>query len=311
MIDHTAVADLAARQSGMLARRQLTALGIDWNAVDHQITAGRWAVHSPRVVSTTTGQLTIEQQRWLGVLHAGPRSLLGGLTAGARFGLKGWVREEVTVLVDDELAFEPVDGIRFFRSRRPFELLRDARPGIPCARLEPALLLWAGYEGTLRAGHGVLAAAVQQRLTTAARLTDSVAQLRPLRRAPGFRVMLRDIEGGVHSGAERDVARLCRAYGLPKPSRQTARVDSAGRRRWTDCEWPLPGGGVLVLEIDGSFHMDVLQWNADLRRGRRLTRADRVVVRASAFEVRHEPGEVAADLIALGVLPLHPIASCV
>ncbi|NYI44715.1 hypothetical protein BJ993_001795 [Nocardioides aromaticivorans] len=298
------VHELAARQCGLLARRQLTSLGMSWNAVDRQVRAGRWAECSPRVVCTTTGALTVDQQRWLGVLHAGPRSVLGGLTAGARCGLRGWERAEVTVLVDDELAFEPVSGIAFFRSRRPFDLLTDPRPGIPCARLEPAILLWAGYDAPLRAAHGVLAATVQQRLTTAARLSAWVEQLRPLRRAAGFRSMLRDVEGGVHSGAERDVARLCRRFDLPFPDRQTIRVDTSGRRRWTDCEWRLPGGRILVLEVDGAFHMEVTQWTADLRRDRRLTAPDRMVVRASAYELRHEPAEVAADLVALGVRPL-------
>lgn len=307
---HPDAETLAARQSGMLARRQLTALGIDWNAVERQLSAGRWALRSARVVSTTTGALTVEQQRWLGVLHAGPRSLLGGLTAGARLGLRGWERADVTILVDDELSFEPVTGIQFFRSRRPFELLADPRPGIPCARLEPALLLWAGYDASLRAAHGVLAASVQQRLTTPARMMEWVNQMRPLRRAPGFRAMLRDVEGGVHSGAERDVKRLCRKFGLPLPVRQTARFDNLGRRRWTDCEWLLPGGQVLVLEIDGAFHMEVSQWTADLRRDRRLTNPGRLVVRASAFEVRHEPEELARDLIALGVRPLGGVAAC-
>lgn len=125
------VHELAARQCGLLARRQLTSLGMSWNAVDRQVRAGRWAECSPRVVCTTTGALTVDQQRWLGVLHAGPRSVLGGLTAGARCGLRGWERAEVTVLVDDELAFEPVSGIAFFRSRRPFDLLTDPRPASP------------------------------------------------------------------------------------------------------------------------------------------------------------------------------------
>lgn len=307
---HPDIPILSAGQAGMLARRQLTTLGLDWNAVDRQVRAGRWAVRSPRVVSTTTGELTVEQQRWLGVLHAGPRSLLGALTAAERLGLKNWQRTEVTVLVDDELAFEPVEGIRFFRSRRPFELLRDPRPGVPCARLEMALLLWAGYDASMRAAHGVLAASVQQRLTTAARLTESLAQLRPLRRSPAFRALLRDVEGGVQSGAERDIARLCRRFGLPLPVRQVARVDSDGRRRWTDCEWVLPGGLILVLEIDGAFHMEVSQWTADLRRDRRLITPERLVVRASAFEVRHEADELARDLVALGVVPLTRTAAC-
>lgn len=303
------VARLARTQAGMLARRQLTALDMGWDAVDREIRAGRWRIRSPRVVSTFTGELTVDQQRWLGVLHAGSRSLLGGLSAAARHGLSGWDRAEVTVLVDDELSFEPVPGIRFFRSRRPFELLRDPKPGIPSCKLEHALLLWAGYDAaTLRTALGALAASVQQRLTTAARLRIAVDELRPLRRAGAIRAMLTDIEGGSQSGAERDVLKMCGAFGLPAPNRQVVRRDADGRRRWTDCEWELADGGVLVLEVDGSFHMEVLQWTSDLRRQRRLSRPGRTVLRCSAFEVRHEPEEVVQDLLAHGVAGMRPAA---
>lgn len=295
------LSDLVDAQSGMVARRQLTRLGIDWDAVDANVAAGRWVVRTPRVISTTTGALTVEQRRWLGVLHAGPRSLLGGLTAGSRHGLTGWERDDVTVLVDDKLSFEPVDGVHFFRSRRPFDLLRDPKPGIPSCRLEPALLLWAGYDAATRAAHGVLAASVQQRLTTGARLVEWVDLLHPLRRAKPFKRTLGDIAGGAHSGSELDVRRMCRQFGMPLPDRQTPRRDRAGKRRWTDCEWDLPDGVTLVLEVDGSFHRDVEEWNEDLKRARRITTRTRIVVRCSAYELRHETAEVAADLIALGV----------
>jgi hypothetical protein len=296
------IEQLISAQAGMLARRQLTALGMDWDRVNRQITAGRWSARTPRVVSVVTGTLTVEQRRWLGVLHAGPRSMLGGLTAGARHGLTGWERDDVTVLVDDELSFELVSGIRFFRSRRPFEILLSPRPGIPSCNLEPGLLLWAGYDAQLRPAHGVLAAAVQQRLTTAARMREWLDLLKPLRRASGFRRMLADVEGGVHSGAERDINKMCRDFGMPLPKRQMSRRDSDGRRRWTDAEWRLVDGRILVLEVDGAFHMEVAQWTADKRRARRISSADRVVLGATAFEVRHEPAEVARDLIALGVI---------
>ena len=39
----------------------------------------------------------------------------------------------------------------------------------------------------------------------------------------------------------------------------------------------------------------------DLKRARRITSRSRMVVRCTAYELRHEPEEVAADLIALGV----------
>ena len=238
---------------------------------------------------------------WVAVLHAGPRSLLGGLTAAAAHGMKRWERDTMTVLVDDELAFEPVDGVRFFRSRRPFELLQDDTSHLPLCRLEPALLLWAGYDALPRPAHAVLASAVQQRITTAPRLLEWVDLLKPLRRAPAFRETLADIGGGAESGAELDVARMCRGFRLVPPARQRGRCDRGGRRRWTDCEWDLADGSVLVLEVDGSFHMEVEHWDADLKRTRRLTTRDRTVVRCSAYEVRHEAVALVADLVALGV----------
>ncbi|GAA1166333.1 hypothetical protein [Nocardioides aquiterrae] len=292
---------LIASQHGMVARRQLNRHGVDWDRVRDHGYARRWVERTPRVISTVTGELTRAQREWLAVLHAGERSMLGGLTAAERHGLTGWHRDAVTVYVDDELSFEPVDGVRFFRSRRPFDLLRHPRPVIPTCRLEPAVLLFAAYQTTPRPAHGVIAASVQQRLTTAERMVEWIDVLRPLRWAKPFKRTLGDIAGGAHSGAELDVRRMCRRYGIPMPTGQQARVDRSGKRRWTDCEWTLPDGTTLVLEVEGSFHLDVLESMSDHRRGRRLTTANRIVIRCSAFELRFEPAEVAADLIALGL----------
>lgn len=179
--------------------------------------------------------------------------------------------------------------------------MRDPRPGIPTARLEPSVLLFAGYEAVPRAAHGIVAAVVQQRLTTVERMVEWIDILRPLRRAKPLKRTLADVAGGAQSGAELDVRRMCRRFGLPMPTSQRPRVDRAGRRRWTDGEWDLPDGRTLVLEVDGSFHLDVLESMGDHRRARRITTRDRIVVRCSAYEVRHEPAEVAADLIALGL----------
>lgn len=295
------IEELLRRQAGVVARRQLLECGVDSDRVRNQIRASRWVELTPRVIGTTTGVPTWHQRLWVAVLHAGPRSVLGSLSAAGYLGLAGWPRPHVSVLVDDELSFEPVDGVDFFRTRRPFELLRDSRPGVPTCRLEPAILLFAAYEAPIRAAHGVLAAVVQQRLTTPTRLLAWVDQLHPLRRARSFRQTLASIEGGAHSVAELDVRRMCRRHNLALPDRQQGRRDRAGRQRWTDCEWDLPGGDVLVLEVDGSFHAEVTQWAADIKRSRALTTRHRLVIRCTAYELRYEDAEVAADLVALGV----------
>ncbi len=297
----TSISALAAHQGGLVARRQLNAIGYDADQVRNQLAAGRWSARSSTVVSVFTGPLGWRERVWLGVLHAGGTALVGGLTALEWHGLRNWHRDEVTVLVDDEIAFDPVDGITFFRTRRSLTAMRDPFEELPLCRVEPAALLFAGYERSSRTAQGLLAAVIQQRLSTPESMRRQLELMRPLRRAKVFRAALTEMEGGAHSMAELDIGRVCRGFDLPKPRRQVRRRDSTGRVRFTDCEWLLPNGITLVLEIDGAFHMEAEHWEDDLARQRRLVTPGRVVVRCSARELRDEPEIVLADLKALGL----------
>ncbi|WP_404380660.1 endonuclease domain-containing protein [Knoellia locipacati] len=299
-----AVTALTNAQDGMVARRQLRPLGVNRDHVAAGVRAQRWAERSSVVVSTFTGELTRRQHAWLGVLHAGPPAIVGGYTALEFHGLKNWHRDDLTILVDCEEHLEPLAGISWFRTRRPLGLWHSREHALPLARVEPAVLLCAAYEPSWRTAQGLLAAVVQQRLTTAARLREQMERLKPLRRAPRFRVLLAEIEGGAGSLAEVDVTRMCREQGLPRPHRQRRRKDTGGRWRYTDCEWDLPGGTTLVLEVDGAFHMEVEHWEDDLRRHRGLTRPGRLIVRCTSREIRDEPFQVAGDLRALGLRAL-------
>ena len=178
--------------------------------------------------------------------------------------------------------------------------MRSART-LPVCQIEPAILLFAGYELSRRTANGAVTATVQQRLTTPDRLSGWLARLTPLRRAPEFRALLQDISGGAHSLSEVDLRRACREFAIATPQGQKGRLDRKGRRRWTDAEWDLSDGSVLVLEVDGAFHDDVLQAAADKSRHRKLSTRQRTIVSCSAYELRYEPRSVMEDLIALGV----------
>ena len=290
---------LADGQAGMLSQRQLTELRVSRSFVRNQLRAHRWVQRTSSVFSTTTGPLSRPQRLWQAVLHAGPTAVIGGLTAAELHGMRNWSRDDITVLVDDELSFDPLEGVRFFRSRRALPEMRSARALLVC-RLEPAVLLFAGYEPSRRTAHGAVAATVQERLTTPDRLGSWLARLTPLRRAPELRALLGDIAGGAHSLSEVDLRRACREFGVAAPGGQRGRRDRKGRRRWTDAEWDLPDGSVLVLEVDGAYHDDVLQAAADKSRHRKLSSRGRTVVSCSSYELRHEPRSVMEDLIALG-----------
>lgn len=281
---------LAEAQAGLLSRRQLLGLGVTESEVRHHVSMERWAHRSSGVISTTTGPLSQEQRLWLGVLHAGPTAMVGGLNAAEHLGLRGWHRDEVTILV----------SFRFFRTRRSFKLL--VAPGeLPTCRIEPAVLLFASAEPHLRTALGAVTATVQQKRTTPDKLREWIALLAPLRRARQIRDLLGDVADGAQSLAEVDFRKACRTFGLRLPTSQRTRRDSRGRKRYTDCEWRLEGGREVILEIDGAFHDDVLQATDDRARNRRLSGPGRTVVQCTAWEVRHEPESLIEDLIALGV----------
>ncbi len=290
---------VATDQGGLVARRQLNALGYDDRYIDRRVAAERWQLVSQVVVCTTTGVLTREQRTWAGVLHAGPGSAIGGLTALERRGLEHWHRAEITVLLAKSHNLEPLEGVRFVETRRPVGLYATGAP--PTWRTEPAALLFAGYTTSTRTALGLLAAVVQQRLTTPERILRELPGMHPLRRSKLVRSTLAEVAEGAHSLAEMGVGRMCLQEGLPMPDRQVRRRDASGRTRFTDAQWRLPDGRVVVLEIEGSFHMEVSHWEADIARERDLVATGAVVLRCTDREIREEPSRIARSLRAVGV----------
>ena len=122
-----------------------------------------------------------------------------------------------------------------------------------------------------------------------------------VRHKQAMRLAVHDIAGGAEALSEIDIAGMCRLFGLVPPDRQVVRRDRDGRRRYLDCEWHLPDGRVLVLEIDGAHHMRAEHWEADLRRERGIVTSGRRVLRCTANEARHDQAALAADRAAVGV----------
>jgi very-short-patch-repair endonuclease len=94
-----AIADLAARQHGVVARRQLRALGLADSSISHRLTQGRLhPVH--RGVFAVGHPLLSREGRWMAaVLACGPRAVLSHASAAAlwemRFNGSRWI--DVTI----------------------------------------------------------------------------------------------------------------------------------------------------------------------------------------------------------------------
>ena len=291
----------ARRQDGLVTREQLSAAGITRSYVRAQVSGRRWRRVTARVIATFTGALTADQYARAAALNAGRHAVLGGIDALRFHGLSRWDDEHVAVYIPAWSSSPKFTGARYIRTKLELPTLSTARYGQPMLKVEPAALLWASRTPHHNSARGLLAACVQQRLTTPKDLSNLLQDLGPIPRAPFLREQLAELSGGAQSGAEMDVRRYCKAFDLVLPARQVRRRDATGRVRYTDCEWCTIDGRSVVLEVDGAFHMEVSHWEDDIARQRALTATSVALVRCTTRELRELDPALASDLVRMGV----------
>lgn len=292
----------AQRQVGVLHRRQLEALGITTSQLNANLRAERWTAVGQEVVLLQNAPPGRRQLMWIAVLDAG-ECALGSHTSLELAGFRSFAAEAdlVHLVIPRGNKVTPLDGVRVHESRRLQPLRSIYTEGLPRTATARSVLDAAAWQPYPRFAAVMVAAAVQQRLVTALELDDAMRTVGRVRHKQFLREAIRDAAGGAHSAGELDLARVCRRFALAPPNRQVPRRDASGVWRFLDAEWDLPDGEVVVLEVDGVYHMDVQTWQADMRRERAVVVGRKRVLRATNFEVRHEPLLLVHDLRALGV----------
>ena len=292
---------LLTAQAGVVTRDQLGRYGWTRKQIDHELTIGRWQSPADGIMVTHTGPLLGDQPLWVGVFHGGRGAVLSHLAGARRAGLRWVGMDVIDVLTPKGDLVTPLDGYFFHQTRRPYQQWVKSVAGPPRLPIEHAVLLAAERDQNVRRAIGLLATSVQQRLTSPERLRHTIPHIRKLHHGRTFRLVLDDIAGGAQSFAELDVDRMCREAGLLEPTRQVVRTDKEGRRRYLDCVWVLADGRTVVLEVDGSFHAEVIAWWKDMRRERAIVLSGDTVLRCSTIELRLERADILADLKAIGV----------
>jgi len=275
-----AVATLSSRQYGVASREQLRAARMSRFALEAQLAAQRWQVVSATVVVMHNGPLS-RTQRWMAaVLTAEGPAALAARTAAQAHGLVGWEVEPIHIVVRRGAKVNAIDGfpLKVHESRRftTADVMEGRFP--PRVSVERALVDAAAWSASPRTACGLLAAGVQQRLTTAPRLRSVLELAGQVRHRRLLLAVLGDIEGGAQAVSELDFLRFCRRHGFPRPVLQ-ARVDAAGRRRYLDAEFKRPDGRPLGVEIDGAVHLVTSTYWSDMRRLNDLVIGGRRVLR--------------------------------
>lgn len=293
----------ARRQCGVLSREQLRTYGVHRSHVRNQLAAQRWTAVGSRVILFQNTAPTRRQLMWCAVLDAGAPSALCSHTSLELAGLKPFAEEArlVHLVVPRGARVSPMLNVAVHESRRLGEDRWTDSRGLPRTETPRSVVDAAAWQRWPRFASLMVAVAVQQHLCTVAELDEALGYVGRVRHKQYIRLALRDVAGGAESLGELDVAGMCRRFAIVPPARQSIRRDATGRRRYLDCEWVLPDGATVVLEIDGSHHMDAANWQDDMRRERSVVRTRALVLRATAFEVRVEPQLVVTDLLTIGV----------
>jgi len=291
------LASMVADQAGTVTRTVLRLHGIDDEVVRRQVAACRWQEAGPQIVVTFTGPLPVGTRRWAAATNAGPHAVLSGRTALAVHGLDGWGSEQVQVVVDRGVRPAPLDFVKIHESRRHQGADATTVQGLPCHGVERAAIDVASWCPSDRTAIGVLAAVIQQRLTSPARLQETLERQGRIRRRRLIAATINDLAGGAQALSEIDYGRLFAHWGLPRPTRQAIRLDQRGRRRYLDVEWTLPSGERKALEIDGMGHLEPNRWYADLLRAADITATDETpILRLPAAAARIDETLVAGIL---------------
>ena len=300
-----ALTDLADRQFGVVTRQQLCAAGLSRHAIDAQLAARRWRALSAAVILMHNGPLTRQQERAAAVLAAEGPVALAARTAAETDGLVGWETDVIHIVVPRGAKVNEISEIplKVHESRRFSEADVISRFP-PRVSIERAVIDAAVWSTSPRTACGIVAAAVQQRLTTAARLRDVLLSAGQVRHRRLLFAVLTDIDGGAQAVSEIDFLRWCRRHGLPRPTLQV-RVDTRGRRRYLDAEFRRSDGRRIGVEIDGAVHLVVATYWHDMSRLNDLVIGGRRVLRfPSSVIYSDDPQAVEQLRLALGIRDL-------
>jgi hypothetical protein len=240
--------DLAAAQEGIVARRQLTEIGIARPFVRSHLRGKRWRRVLPGVYATFTGPLPDLARVWAGLLYAGPCAAASHHTAA-------WLSELCPDLPDRLDVCVPHGHrhrgsrltVRIRQSRHLAERVHPARRPAQI-RLEDTVLDLTDAATSERPVIDVVLKACQDRKTTAARLTLAMRSRKRLRWRALLRDLLADVRDGVRSPLERRYFRdVERAHGLP-PGQRNHAEDTCGERRYRDVRYRR---WRVIVELDG------------------------------------------------------------
>jgi very-short-patch-repair endonuclease len=305
--DHAALAKTLDAQLHVVSRAQTLACGLTTSALRHRMRPdGPWRILLPGVYLVNADSPTVFQREIAALLYAGDRSMITGIAALWRHGIRHPISETVDVLVPAPRKLQSTGFARIWRTtrlpRRPWMAagVRFAPP--PRAIADAALTLTATDD--VRA---IVADAVQRNRCTISQLTAELSG-GPVRGSARFRQALAEVAVGVRSVAEGDLRNLLLRGGIPTPYFNAQLYAGDVLLAMPDAWWPDAG---VVVEVDSrEWHLSPKDWERTMRRHAEMSAHGIIVLHFTPGQIRREPEHVLAAIRkALGTAAGRPALS--
>ena len=288
----------SAFPAGVATARRLATFGLSERTIYKRcLDGGPWQRILPGVILLFTGRPSRDQEVLAALLLCGEGSIVTGLEACRRHGLRRGPAPDqgdrsVTVLVPHSRQRRSVGYVEVERTRRMPKVVE--RSGIPLAALPRACMDAARRLRSVNEVTELLSEPVQRGMCTIAAL-GSEMKAGTRRGTARPRAVLTDLGVGVRSAAERAAHNLWRATGLPEPRWNCAVHTADGRLLGiADC-WL--DDVAMVWEIESTeWHLSPADHDRTVERAAGFTAAGAVYVASKPSKVVRDPVSVASML---------------
>lgn len=297
-----AALDLLSDQHGVVARVQLTGIGVTEATIQRLLRRRELVRVHTGVYVDHTGPLSWRQRAWAAVLACAPAALGrdSALRAVEGPGRRGRSEDApIHVLIGRNRRLVAPAGVVLHRVSDLEERVAWSM-GPPRDSYDAALLDVALDRPRPMDRLAVLSSGVQQRRTTARRLAAEVDRRSRVPDRGWLQSLLLDLSEGACSVLEHGyLARVERAHGLSGARRQV-RDRLATGVVYRDVEYDCADGATLVVELDGRLHHDTAeQRDRDLHRDLLSAQSGKRSVRLGWGQVFDRPCATAAAIAGL------------
>lgn len=294
-LDEDALRARLASQHRVISRAQAAACGMTPAALRHRVrSGGPWQTLLPGVYLAHTGTASRAQLDMAALLHAGRGSVISGLAALSRHGIRSPRTDVADVLVPASRIRRDGPFVRVHRTTLMPERVCYSGP-IYYTLAPRAVADAARWLTDARAVRGIVADAVQRGLCPLDRLNEELAA-GPIRGSALLREALAEVSAGARSVAEGDFLLLIKRARLPEPMLNPWLYAGETFIAKPDCWWPQFG---LAAEVDSrEWHLSPADWAQTMARHRRMTGYGITVLHFTPGQIARDPKGVVRDLAA-------------